>query len=167
MAFPGLVRDRAAIAVRPAIADIFSLQADCLDRFPTAAFAWVALAAFTGAIRAASAKYSRTFLNGQNMHRSKSGSATAFAGLVRNKVAFAVILTVADIINFALIRGNKELDRSKQKQCTQNQNNSSSHRLFLLFVQTGGNTSCIASEQNLFILIQNVLFYRKAFLKRR
>jgi len=105
MTFAGLFGDRAAITAGSAVTDIFSFQANRLHRLPATALAGIALAALTAAVRAATAKYSQALFNGQNMHGSEICAAIALARLICYKVAFAVILTVADVIGFAFIGG--------------------------------------------------------------
>jgi hypothetical protein len=110
MAFAGLVRDCAAIAVGATAADIFPFQTGQFYRLPAAAFAGVALAEFATAIRAAPAKNPGVLLDGQYMHRRKLGAAFAFAGFVGHEIALAVIFAVADIIGLALVRRNQHAD---------------------------------------------------------
>jgi len=103
VALAGLVRDRSAVAVGPTVANILPFQAGHFHRLSATAFAWIALAALAAAILAATAENSRTFLDGQDMHCSKSRAASAFARFTGYEVAFAVILAIADIIGFAVI----------------------------------------------------------------
>ena len=101
MAFPGLIRDCKAVAARSAVADIFSLQSSGLHRLPASAFARITFASLTGAVLPASAKNSRSLLNGQKMHRRKAGPAITLTRLLGDEVTFAVILAIADIIFLA------------------------------------------------------------------
>jgi hypothetical protein len=131
MAFAGRIRNRAAIAVRSAGADIFSFQSDHLYLFSATAFIRVRFAELTGAIGAATAEDAFAFLNSQNVHPDQVRSAFAFARFIGNKVALAVILTVADVIRFAFICRSKRSDYRKQEQYACGNNNSFFHKVLL------------------------------------
>ena len=131
MTFAGLVRDRAAIAIRAA-ADILAFQADHLHRLSTAAFARIRFAALAAALSAASAENPCAFLYCQDMHLDQLRTAFAFAWLVGDKVAFAVVFAVADIINLALVGRYKHADNREQKQSTDCSDEHSFHTSLLL-----------------------------------
>ena len=131
MTFAGLVRDRAAIAIR-ATADILAFQADHLHRLSTGAFARIRFAALAAALSAASAENSRTFLYCQDMHLDQLRTALAFARLVGDKITFAVIFAVAYVINLALIGRNKHADSREQKQYADCSDDHSFHMSLLL-----------------------------------
>jgi hypothetical protein len=131
MTFARRIRNRAAIAVRSAGADIFSFQTDHFYLFSATAFIRVRFAELTGTIGAATAENAFAFLNSQNVHPDKVRSAFAFARFIGNKVAFAVILTVADVIRFAFICRNKHSNYRKQEKQARGHNNSFFHRVLL------------------------------------
>jgi hypothetical protein len=133
-AFARLIRDGETAACRPAIAGIFPFQADCFYRFPATALARIGFAPFARAIIAASAKNSGTLLNSQKMHCRKGRAAIALARLISDKVAFAVIFAVADIIRSPRVCRNERPDYSKQQQATQSQNDCLFHSTILLIV---------------------------------
>ena len=99
MAFARLVGDRPAIAAGAAIANILPFQPDGLHRHSTSAFARIGLASLTGTVSAHAAKNTQTLLNRQNMHLDKRRSAAALSRLIRDEIAFAIILAIADIID--------------------------------------------------------------------
>jgi len=115
MTFSGFIRDRAAIAIR-ATADIFALQSDHLHRLSTAALARVAFAALTAALSAAPAKNSSAFLYREDMHLSQLRTALAFARLVGDKIAFAIVFAVADVVDLVLISRDKHANNREKKQ---------------------------------------------------
>ena len=109
--FAGLVRDCAAMAIRAA-ANMLAFQSDDLCRLPTSALARVACAALSAALSAASAENSCAFLYCQNMHLNQLRNALACARLVGDKIAFAVVFAVSDIINLTLVsRDNHAYNR--------------------------------------------------------
>ena len=131
LALARLVRDRAAITFLAA-ADIFAFQSDRLYRLPAAAFARITFAAFATALCAASAENSRSFLYGQNMHSNQVMAALALTRLVGNKIALAVVLAVAYIINVAFVGRDKHSDNRKQKQRANRRDDRSLHTELLL-----------------------------------
>jgi hypothetical protein len=56
------------------------------------------------------------------MHRGQFFAASAFAGFARNKIALAVVLTIADIVNHALFSGEHYAGGRHQKHRAQNRN---------------------------------------------
>ena len=131
MTFAGLVRYRAAIAIRAA-ADILAFQADHLHRLPTAALARVLFAALAATLSATPAENSSAFLYREDMHLSQLRTALAFARFVGDKIAFAVVFAVADIINLALVGRYKHADNREQKQSTDCSDDHSFHTSLLL-----------------------------------
>ncbi len=100
MALAGSIRNCAAVAVRPAGTHILSLQADRLHRFPASALARILLAPLACAILPASAEDSIRLFNRQYVHRNKLRTTLTFSRLGRNEVAGAIILAIADVIDF-------------------------------------------------------------------
>jgi hypothetical protein len=147
VALARLVRDRAAIAVRSAAAYIFSFQAGRFDRLSATAFAWIAFAALATAIPAAAAKNPSSFLNGQEMHRNKSRSTTAFARFGRNEIAFAVIFTITYVVRLALVCGDEHADCGKQKYHRHCRDNRSLHTLFPPFSEPDDNIKTSPREE--------------------
>jgi hypothetical protein len=137
LAFARLIRDCKAAACWPTIADIFPFQADRFYRFPATALARIGFAPLASAIIAAPAKDTGSFFNGQKMHCRKGRAAIALARLISDKVAFAVIFAVADIIRIPCVCRNKRPDYPKQKQAAQSQNNCSFHSTILLIANKG------------------------------
>jgi hypothetical protein len=116
---PGFVRDRSAIAVGTASTDKLSFQVDRLDGLAASAFVGVVFAALAGAALSAPAENPIRFLNRQQVHRSQLCSAPAFSRLRRNIVAGAIIVAVADVINFTAVRCDDDAGSNKQEKQNQ------------------------------------------------
>jgi hypothetical protein len=105
-ALAGLVGNCSAIAIGAASAYELPFQRNQFDGLPAAALAGIILAPLTGAVGPASTKNCRVLVDGQQVHGRQFFAACAFPRFFRNRVAFAVILAVTDVVYLALIRSD-------------------------------------------------------------
>jgi hypothetical protein len=106
LALSGFVGYRAAFAVRPAGTNVFAFETHGLHRLSASAFGWIVLASLTSAILSAPAEDPIGFINRKEMHGYEFRSAVALSLFRRNEVARAIVLAIADVIEFVLIRGD-------------------------------------------------------------
>ncbi len=120
-ALAGLVRDGAAVAASPARADILALKTHHLYRFPAPALAGIVLASFARAIRPAPAEDRLVLLDRQKVHGDQVTPTLAFPRLFRDRVARAVVLAVAHIIDLTLVRRDDQ--NCRYEECNNRQQN--------------------------------------------